>query len=206
MTSSNPQTPSPDPTAAQTESALGTDDGHHAGRWANRGVTPREGQGKAWVVVADEAIARFLTTTETPGTLDAVEALTDPAAHAKEGDLHVNDAGRRSGRVSHDGGHGTSANGAGSGSITGSAGDDNRHLEARAFAKRVAQHLATALQQKRYDTLHIVAAPRFLGALRPELSAAVKATVVGELSKDLIHASDDDIARRLLGDATGASA
>ena len=70
----------------------------------------------------------------------------------------------------------------------------------------MAQHLATALQQKRYETLHIVAAPRFLGALRPELSAAVKAAVVGELDKDLIHASDDDVARRLLGTGTGAAA
>ena len=164
------------------------------------------GQGTGWVVVADEAIARFLTTTDTPGRLDPLEALTDPAAHAKEGELHVNDAGRRSGRVSHDGGHAGAAGGAGSGSITASAGDDNRHLEARSFAKRVAQHLATALQDKRYDTLRIVAAPRFLGALRPELSTAVKAVVVSELAKDLIHVSDDDIAKRLLGDATGAAA
>ena len=183
---------------ARTDASSGTDDRPDDGRWANRGVTPRANQGTGWVVVADEAIARILTTTDVPGALDPVEALTDPAAHVKEGDLHVNDAGRRGGRVSREGGHGGPRSGAGSTSVTASAGPENRHLEARAFARRVAQHLATALQQKRYETLRIVAAPRFLGHLRQELDAAVRAVVRDELAKDLIHVSDDEIAKRLL--------
>ena len=183
-------------TTARTDAAS-ADDRPDDGRWANRGVTPRAGQGIGWVVVADEAIARILTTTDVPGALDPVEALTDPAAHAKEGELHVNDAGRRGGRVSGEGGHGGPRSGAGSASVTASAGVENRHLEARTFARRVAQHLATALQQKRYDTLRIIAAPRFLGLLRQELADAVRAVVTDEVSKDLIHASDDEIAQRL---------
>ena len=188
----------PDTPAARSDAAPGANARADDGQWANRGVTPREEQGTGWVVVADEAIARILTTTEAPGTLDPVEALTDPAAHTKEGDLHVNDAGRRGGRVSREGGHGGPRSGAGSTSVTASAGPENRHLEARAFARRVAQHLSTALQQKRYATLRIVAAPRFLGHLRQELDAAVRAVVTDELAKDLIHESDDDIAKRLL--------
>jgi protein required for attachment to host cells len=192
----------PDTIATRSDAAPVAEARPHAGRWANRGVVPRQGLGTGWVVVADEAIARILTTTEASGTLDQVEALTDPAAHAKEGELHVNDAGRSHGRISRDGGQG----GAGAGgiaSITASAGDDNRHLEARAFARRVAGHLATALQQKRYDTLRIVAAPRFLGLLRQELDAAVRAVVVEELGKDLIHVADDEIAKRLLAAQPG---
>lgn len=42
-----------------------------------------------------------------------------------------------------------------------------------------------------------VAAPRFLGLLRLELGKAVGATVVEEIDKDLVHASDDELARRL---------
>ena len=187
----------PNTNAARSEASSGTAARSDDGKWANRGVTPREAQGIGWVVVADEAIARILTTTEAPGSLDPVEALTDPAAHTKEGDLHVNDAGRRGGRVSHDGGQGGPRSGAGGASVTASAGTENRHLEARAFARRVAQHLATALQQKRYTTLRIVAAPRFLGHLRQELDAAVRAVVTDELAKDLIHASDDEIAKRM---------
>lgn len=156
-----------------------------AGSWAQQGVVPRQGQGTGWVLVADEAIARILTThDDTPGMLDALEALTDPAAHTKEGDLKTNDAGRR-------GVPGTAGAG-----LTASAGDASRHQEARSFAKRVATHLADALRQKRYATLRIAAAPRFLGLLRQELDANVKAVVVQELDKELTHASDDDVARR----------
>ena len=190
--------PEPARTSPRADAASGTEDRPDDGRWANRGVIPREGQGTGWVVVADEAIARILTTTEVPGALDPVEALTDPTAHAKEGELHVNEAGRRAGRVSHDAGQGGGPRGASGGtSLTASAGTENRHLEARAFARLVAQHLGVALQQKRYDTLRIIAAPRFLGHLRQELDAAVRAVVVDEIAKDLIHASDDEIAKRL---------
>ncbi len=65
------------------------------------------------------------------------------------------------------------------------------------FARRLAAHLAEALRQKRFDELRIVAAPRFLGYLRKELDENVKATVGGELSKDLIHEGNDAIAKRL---------
>ncbi len=169
------------------------------GRWAQRGVVPSGGGGTGWVVVADEAIARLLTTTDVPGELVPLHALTDPAAHRKEGELHVNDGGRRSGRVGGDGGRMGAGGEAGSNSVTASAGESNQHLVARAFARRLAQHLTDAHRQKQFETLRIVAAPRFLGLLRQELSAQVKAAVVDELSKDLTHASDDDVARRLLG-------
>ncbi|MEO6745050.1 MAG: host attachment protein [Caldimonas sp.] len=204
MAQPNDPRPQSDTNTARSDAAAGPDSRSDDGKWANRGVTPRGGQGIGWVVVADEAIARILTTTDAPGTLDPVEALTDPAAHAKEGDLHVNDAGRRGGRVSNDGGQGGARGGAGGASLTASAGTENRHLEARAFARRVAQHLATALQQKRYATLRIIAAPRFLGYLRQELDAAVRAVVTDELAKDLIHASDDEIAKRTFEAPPGA--
>jgi protein required for attachment to host cells len=170
-----------------------------AGSWANQGVVPREGQGTGWVVVADEAIARILTTNDTPGLLDPLEALTDPAAHTKEGELGVHDAGRRGMAMPNE----RSRNGdrAGGAGLTTSAGEGNQHLEARDFAKRVAAHLATALQQKRYTTLRIAAAPRFLGLLRQELHANVKAVVVDEMDKELTHASDDDVAKRFFKQA-----
>jgi protein required for attachment to host cells len=187
----------PPSTAAFMEPAPDTDARPDDGRWADRGVAPRKDPGTIWVVVADEAFARILTTTATPGALEPVETLKDPAAHAKEGELHVHDAGRRAGRVSHEGGHLTRV-AAGGASLTVSASDAEKHLEARDFAHRVAQHLAAALQQKRYDGLRLVAAPRFLGKLRQELDARVRAVVVEEVGKDLIRLSDHEVAKRLL--------
>jgi hypothetical protein len=57
------------------------------------------------------------------------------------------------------------------------------HLEARAFAKRVAAHLADACRQGRFDELSIIAAPRFVGLLRQELDATVKQRVVARSTR-----------------------
>ena len=149
-------------------------------------ASPAHGRQTVWVLVADEAIARILHWPERRRPRD-VEALTDPAAHAKEGDFHARRR-RPARRVAP---HGSRQNSPhrlrGTASVTASAGEDEQHLEAQAFARRVAQHLAEALRQKRFDELRIVAAPRFLGHLRKELDGAVSATVAAELSKDLIH-------------------
>ena len=57
----------------------------------------------------------------------------------------------------------------GTATVTASAGEDEQHLEAQGFARRVARHLGEAWREKRFDELRIVAAPRFLGHLRKEL-------------------------------------
>jgi protein required for attachment to host cells len=51
--------------------------------------------------------------------------------------------------------------------------------------------------------LRIVAAPRFLGALRKVLGAEVARTVTEEIDKDLIHMSNADITQRLFPEKTG---
>ena len=126
-----------------------------------------------WVVVADEAIARILSWPERGDELVPVEELTDPAAHAKGSELRQDAYGRRSGGGGTDGG----GQQRGPSTATSSAGLDERHLEAESFARRVAQYLADALQQGRYDELRIVAAPRFLGLLRKVIGKPVHAVL-----------------------------
>lgn len=145
-----------------------------------------------WVLVADEAMARILEWPETGDELRPVEELTDPGAHDNDVDLRRDALSRRSPP-----GAGSGAAGRGAVSNTASAGQDAQHLQAGAFARRVAQRLSEALQQKRYDELRITAAPRFLGLLRKSLSAQVVATVTDEQSKDLIHESNRDITTRM---------
>lgn len=127
-----------------------------------------------WLLVADEAIARILAL---PGP-QPVEELTDPAAHASGRELRRDAFGRRNDTA------------------TASAGLDAEHREAAQFARRVAQHLHDALQQRRFDELRIAAAPRFLGLLRKALSPQVQATVASELSKDLVHLGAGEIGER----------
>ncbi|HEX2543078.1 MAG TPA: host attachment protein [Caldimonas sp.] len=174
------------------------DDRSGHGRWAERGVTPRTDNKTIWVVVADEAIAKILRWPETGDELEHVEALTDPAAHARESDFDRDAQGRRAGAAPQGSRQNTPQHRLrSSANVTASAGQDDQHLEAQGFARRVAQHLAEALRQKKFDELRIVAAPRFLGHLRKELDPHVSATVSEEINKDLIHYGNGELTRRL---------
>jgi len=138
-----------------------------------------------WALVADEAIARIL---EKPqgADLEPVEELTDPDAHAREGEMHKGPHGRRAG-----------AGNGGMPQATVSAGDSERHQHAQVFAARIAQRLAELHREKRFDALHVVAAPRLLGYLRKALNGEVNAAVVNTLDKDLVKESNADLTRRL---------
>lgn len=148
-----------------------------------------------WVLVADEAIARFLEQPAGGGDLVPVEEMTDPTAHASNAELRDDALGRRAGGqpASHlGGGQPLSAQG----NATVSAGRDETHKEAEQFARDVAARLTERLQQRRFDELKIAAAPRFLGLLRKVLSQQVAATVTHELDKDLIHDSAAELTER----------
>lgn len=135
-----------------------------------------------WVLVADEAIARILEQPQEGGDLVSVEEMTDPDAHASESEMHHGPHGRR----------GTQP--------TVSAGDSERHQHAQRFAARIAERLAETLREKRYDLLHIVAAPRLLGYLRKSLPPAVVAAVGITQDKDLVQQSNAELSRRLADD------
>lgn len=133
---------------------------------------------KIWVVVADEAIARILQWQDRQ--LTPVEELTDAAAHAKEADFRRDASGRRGG------------------SVTESAADTARHLQAQRFARRVVDTLQEGAQNARFGALYVVAAPRFLGLLRQAMDGTPLARLPLEtVDKDLVHATEADLASRL---------
>ena len=139
----------------------------------------------SWLVVADEGVARIFEKPRTGGDLEEVTQLFDEEAHARRQDLRRDARGRRAGGDQRMGGN-----------VTSSAGDDELHREGALFAARVAQWLAQALQQKRFDDLRIVAAPRFLGQLRKALDKHVASVVVAEVGKDFTHANGRELTER----------
>ncbi|MBK1715231.1 host attachment protein [Rubrivivax gelatinosus] len=141
-----------------------------------------------WVVVADEAIARFLQRPDEGGALQPVEELTDPAAHARGQDLRADATGRRAG--------GSAAGASRATGATTSAGTDEKHHEADGFARRVAARLHEALLARRFDELHLAAAPRFLGLLRKALSPQVSRCLGQQLDKDLVQVDNAALAER----------
>lgn len=139
-----------------------------------------------WVVVADEGRARFLALPSHGEQLQPVEELTDAGAHASNAALSRDAHGRRGGDDLRMGGNATA-----------SAGESELEKEAGLFARRVAEHLERAHRARRYEELHVVAAPRFLGRLRKALSAQVAGCVVETNDKDLIHLNPRELTQRL---------
>lgn len=61
------------------------------------------------------------------------------------------------------------------------------------FARIVARHLDKALDGKQFQKLYLVASPAFLGLIRPDLSQRVEAVLAGEVTKDLVHHTPEQV-------------
>ncbi len=134
------------------------------------------------IVVADQSEADFYELEQGDMPPQFVQRLEDPDAHLHDRDLksdrpgrvfdHAPAAGGRRGAVAH---HST-------------GGERNpRKVEARRFARRIAEALEEERRRDRYDRLVVMAPPTFLGLLRDEIPAAVHALMTAEIGKDLVH-------------------
>lgn len=126
-----------------------------------------------WVVVADGARARILSADRRTRRLMPVEELASETARRKTSEL-VSD---RQGRTFE-------SSSPGHRSAIEPHTDAQRHEQAE-FARQVAQKLAAAAHEQRFDELYLVAAPRALGDLRAALTEEVSQRIVGEMDKDL---------------------
>jgi protein required for attachment to host cells len=134
------------------------------------------------IVLADQSEARFYDLEHIDGPLQLVGRLTDPNARLHDRDFksdrpgrvfdHAPASGQRRGSVAHH--------------ATGGERSPRKH-EAQLFASRIAQEIETSGREKRFDRLVLMAGPAFLGLLRAALPDAVRAAVVAEVPKDLIH-------------------
>lgn len=134
------------------------------------------------IMVADQSEADFYDLEQRDMPPRFVQRLEDADAHLHDRDFksdrpgrvfdHAPTIGGRRGAVAH---HST-------------GGERNpRKVEARRFARRIAQTLDDARRQNRYDRLVVMAPPAFLGLLRDEMPAAVHAVLTAEIGKDLVH-------------------
>ena len=118
------------------------------------------GKQSYWIVVADEYRATFFSRTKKLSPLDQQQELVNDVAREKTGDL-----------ISDKGGRAFDSHGQGRHTMAGEKDDPKTHA-ASAFARTVAESVAAARQRHRFDRLVVVAAPRFLGLLRPALASA----------------------------------
>jgi protein required for attachment to host cells len=137
-----------------------------------------------WIIAADSSRARILQVTDRTKQLAEIEDLLNPEGRVHDRDLLADGHARFNG---HGGG------GPASDPEETSASEHATEL----FAKRVGDYLDKARTAHRYDRLHLIAPPKFLGRLRKELGKEVQKLVSDELPKDLSWLDARDIARHL---------
>jgi protein required for attachment to host cells len=145
-----------------------------------------------YVLVADSGKARLLRVDGAPRKrlLAEVAALDSPPARRLPQELVSDRTGRvfARARLGRQGPKGVVSAGADNES-------DPRIVAADRFAARVSRRIDVERRRLAMDGLVIIAAPRFLGRLRAQLSSPTRAIVQRELARDLVRANDAQILR-----------
>ena len=137
-----------------------------------------------WIVVADSSRARIFRGVNTKAKLIELDSLDHPESRAKARDL-VED------------GTTTTFSSVGS-SRSGVGADDAPQIhEHEVFARMIAEKLAHARFENKYDKLVLMAPPQFLGTLRHVLGTQFAKLIVQPVSKDLTRAPIDQVSAHL---------
>ncbi len=136
---------------------------------------------KKWIVVADSSRARIFEVANREKHLQEIEDMVNPEGRANNRDLESDAAGRY-----HGGGQRLQ------GGTSGTTINAVEH-ETEWFAKSIGEYLDKARAERRYERLYLVAAPKFLGLLRDNLTRETRNTVSEELSKEISRLQGRDI-------------
>ena len=136
------------------------------------------------VIVADSSKARILTAQSRSGTLEINRELIHDDSRLKEQELVADGAG-----ITNDsGGYGKHSMGY----------EKNAHQrQAKIFAHELCSEVDKIRRKDDIGRIHLVAAPKFLGLLRNSLNKQCAALLVGEINKDLVNHSIEDIRAHL---------
>ena len=121
-----------------------------------------------------------------------VGRLTDPLAHLHDRDLVSDRPGRKFDRAPIISGR----RGATAHHSTGGEHSARRH-EAAEFARRIATELERRHGRGEFEGLILMSGPPFLGLLREALPESLRATLISEVTKDLVHQGIDSIIEHL---------
>jgi protein required for attachment to host cells len=136
-----------------------------------------------WILAADASRARILQVMDREHRLAEIDGLYNPTARLNEREL-TSDAEPRF-RGSDGPGSDREAKGA-------------VEHEVETFAKAIGEYLDKARNSHRYDRLHLIAPPKFLGQLRKELGKEVGKLVADEMPKDLSWLNVRELEKKLL--------
>lgn len=125
-----------------------------------------------WILLADSSRARFLGADELLADITPIKDVVHPEGRLHASELVSDDRGRS--RAGPSGAH-----------TAFDAHTDPTTHDHEVFARELAHTLDKGLSEDSYSQLVIAAPPRFLGALRAQLSKAVAARVSLEIDHEL---------------------
>lgn len=135
-----------------------------------------------WVVIAESARARIFFLTQPGGKITEVADLSHPEARLHDAEL-TSDAPGRSFDSHGEGRHGMEPSTA------------PKEREARTFAAEICRFVDQGLSERRFESLVLMAPPKFLGHLRHAMGPAARSAVAAELDKNLLSADEETILR-----------
>ncbi len=137
-----------------------------------------------WILVADSARARILSTTSTPKTLSPVSDFSCDAAREKTSDRNSDRPGRvhESSDVRH---HAMEPP------------TDPKLVEIEKFIKEVADRLNKDAASAKFDRLVVVASPKVLGAYRAEFGKNTQQRLYAEIPKTMTQLEPRELAEKI---------
>jgi protein required for attachment to host cells len=141
---------------------------------------------KTWILVADSAKARIFENLGRGRGIAPLEGQAFSNALKPSRDLDADQPGR-------------TFDSAGQGRHAMEKPTNSHRLLKKQFARELARHLRSELEEQSYDRLIIVAPPVTLGDIRAELDKEVASKVLAEIDKDLTKLNPDELAEHLAG-------
>lgn len=127
-----------------------------------------------WVIVGDSARARFYKTKNAISDFQEFQTLIHNESRMLEQELTSDRSGN---------GHDTT----GMNRFNLSPDQSTKQKESEKFAREIASYLEKSRTENKFSQLVVVAAPKFLGQLRNELSDSCKKMIVSEYDKNISH-------------------
>ncbi len=157
-----------------------------------------------WILVCDASRAILLSQRSRQDPYELVGRFEHQDSRARVRDLVSDATGRKPVGVPLGGSYGGRSVSLGFGRPGVAPSTDPKDVEAQKFARRLRGVLEAGVRQDAYDTLVIVAPPKFLGLLRRIASDAVIAHLEAEIPKDLAGVEGKQLTAHLQRELGGA--
>lgn len=156
-----------------------------------------------WIIAANAGRARFFSESDPAAPLQEIEDMVNDAARQRTSDINTDEVAPTAASNTS---HGIGNNAPAGFDHNAKSGAPNKQYEpaqtpqqheAEKFAKDISHYLMQAHQDGRFKQIVLSASPEFLGTLRLNLDAHIKAVIKLEVNKDYTHSNAQQLREQL---------